>query len=245
VVLRGWRAVLDRAARVVVADEVVQEAVVTARSRLLLPLDDAERRAPERLAALAAWGFAQEVVALGERPTWRGLPTGGSWADLGSPDDPAFLGRLRALLVDDAALVDEPGRRGGLILLPGFPPDWAGQPIEVHDLPTPAGRLSFAVRWHGRRPALLWDVSPAPALPSTIGSGHDGSDERSSAVPAAPAVPAIEPPADLLLRAPALDPAWVGHGPAGEALLAPTPASSDRDDAVAGRSGPRPAAGDG
>jgi hypothetical protein len=28
----------------------------------------------------------------------------------------------------------------------------------VHDLPTASGTLSFAVRWHGSRPALLWEV---------------------------------------------------------------------------------------
>ena len=30
----------------------------------------------------------------------------------------------------------------------------------MHDLPTAAGRLSFAIRWHGERPALLWELEP-------------------------------------------------------------------------------------
>ena len=39
----------------------------------------------------------------------------------------------------------------------------------MHDLPLRAGPLSFAVRWHGARPALLWDAPAgvelrAPAL---------------------------------------------------------------------------------
>jgi hypothetical protein len=249
VVLRGWRAVLDRAARVVVADEAVQEAVVTARARLLLPLDDDERRAPARLAALAAWGFAQEVVALGARPTLGDLPASGSWADLGSPDDPAFLGRLRALLVADdagagagasASAADLAGAGDGvgggagdgLRLLPGFPPEWAGQPVEVHDLPTTVGHLSFALRWHGERPALLWDVVPSPGAPTVIGSGHPDQDPPPGADPPSPgehppAIGPVAPPADLVLRAPALDPAWVGHGPSGEALLAPMPPPGD------------------
>jgi len=45
---------------------------------------------------------------------------------------------------------------GGLALLSVFPPEWAGQPLEVHDAPTHHGRLSYALRWHGDRPALLW-----------------------------------------------------------------------------------------
>jgi hypothetical protein len=39
----------------------------------------------------------------------------------------------------------------------------------VHDAPTRRGPVSFAVRWHGSRPALLWDAPSgttvrAPAL---------------------------------------------------------------------------------
>jgi hypothetical protein len=203
VVLRGWRAVLDRAARVVVPDEAVQEAITTARARLLLPLDEDERRAPERLAALAAWGFPQEVVALGAEPVLgpfphpHPVPEPDGWDGLGAPDDPATLLRLRSRLVSDA---DDSDTGGALALLPGFPMAWAGQPIEVHDLPTRRGHLSFAVRWHGERPALLWDV------------GQPAADGRPA-----------EPPSDLVVRAPALDPAWTGHGPAGEALLRPVP----------------------
>jgi hypothetical protein len=45
---------------------------------------------------------------------------------------------------------------GGLALATIFPPEWAGQPVEVHDAPTEHGRISYALRWHGDRPALLW-----------------------------------------------------------------------------------------
>ena len=75
-----------------------------------------------------------------------------------------------------------------LELAPALPSEWRGQDLEVHHLPTRAGSLSYALRWHGPRAALLWEVSdPAP---------------------------------DLVLRAPALDPAWSTTAPSGETLLA-------------------------
>jgi hypothetical protein len=41
-----------------------------------------------------------------------------------------------------------------------IPRRWYGQGIEVHDAPTRFGTLSFAIRWHGARPALLWELDP-------------------------------------------------------------------------------------
>ena len=54
-------------------------------------------------------------------------------------------------------------------VLPGFRVAWLGQPVAAHDIPLRRGLCSFALRWHGARPALLWDVPPgttvrAPAL---------------------------------------------------------------------------------
>ena len=38
-----------------------------------------------------------------------------------------------------------------------------GQPFEVHDVPIGiASTVSFAIRWHGPRPAVLWEVHGAP-----------------------------------------------------------------------------------
>ena len=79
----------------------------------------------------------------------------------------------------------------GLALSPVVPEAWLGQGWEVHDLPTRYGRLSFAIRWHGERPALLWELEP-----------HDGI-------------------VSVRLTTPALDPAWSSTEVKGEALLAP------------------------
>jgi hypothetical protein len=81
----------------------------------------------------------------------------------------------------------------GLALSPVVPDAWLGQGWEVHDLPTSSGRLSFAIRWHGDRPALLWELD-----------AHDGL-------------------APVRLTAPSLDPTWSTTEPSGETLLAPVP----------------------
>src|SRR3712207_8333250 len=57
---------------------------------------------------------------------------------------------------------------------------------------------SFAVRWHGERPALLWELTP-----------HDATTR-------------------LSITAPGLDPAWATSELRGEALLGPEDRKSTR-----------------
>lgn len=81
-----------------------------------------------------------------------------------------------------------------LVLLPTEPSaSWHGQPLQVSKLPTPSGRLAFAVRWHGERPALLWELEPHADVGGTT------------------------------LRAPNLDRSWSTADLKGEALLARVP----------------------
>jgi hypothetical protein len=158
-VARGWRAQLDRAMRVELPDPQLQAAVDTARAAVLLA---GRRRTadPAVAVALDEWGFDVEALL-----AWRRLPgperrrlrrrasAGGSWADMvaraGAPDA-EFLTALRAALVrDDDA---------GVVFLPEWPDEWRGLAVDVRDAPTRRGTVSFAVRWHGTRPALLWEV---------------------------------------------------------------------------------------
>ena len=94
-----------------------------------------------------------------------------------------FLTFVRNLLVREV--------EGGLALCSMLPEGWVGQNLEVHDAPTHEGLVSFAVRWHGDRPALLWDLRR-----------RDGA--------AGP----------VRLTAPGLDPSWSTTEVKGEALLA-------------------------
>jgi hypothetical protein len=99
---------------------------------------------------------------------------------------------VRRLLVRDVP--------GGLDLCTLLPEGWRGRGLEVHGAPTAVGTLSFAVRWHGPRPALLWDLELLDAT------------------------------AAVRLRAPGLDPAWSTTAPIGDALLAPGVADPDVPD---------------
>ena len=101
-------------------------------------------------------------------------------------DDPtaaarAWLG-IRRLVVEDGG--------DGLELFRSFPSSWRGGPAEVHRLATLHGRLSCAIRWHGYRPALLWEL------------------ERRAGDPVVP------------LSCPGLDPTWSSTEASGEVLLA-------------------------
>jgi hypothetical protein len=88
-------------------------------------------------------------------------------------------------------LVREDGE--GVALASLVPDSWYGQGWEVHGAPTAQGTLSYAVRWHGDRVALLWEAEPHPGA---------------------------EP---VRLTAPGLEPGWSTTDARGEALLGPVP----------------------
>jgi hypothetical protein len=60
------------------------------------------------------------------------------------------------------------GANGTVLLAGGLPAGWAGNHFEVYGLPNGAGgTLSYAVRWHGARPAVLWEQTGTPAVLSS------------------------------------------------------------------------------
>jgi len=115
----------------------------------------------------------------------------------------AFLTFVRDLLVREVGSPADPDR-AALALASMWPDGWLGQSLAVHDAPTWWGHLSYAVRWHGARPALLWELVP-----------HDGL------------------PGPVRLTAPGLDPSWTTTEPRGEALLAPVEPSGGLPKVVA------------
>jgi hypothetical protein len=104
----------------------------------------------ERLAAVSA--LAAPTLA------WPDLCIAGETGGRGAVGhSPLVTARLWATV--RAALLEE---GAGLVILPGWPADWTGQGLEAHGLPTAFGAVSFALRWHGARPALLWAVTGGP-----------------------------------------------------------------------------------
>lgn len=92
-----------------------------------------------------------------------------------------FLSFVRSMLVRETA--------DGLALFSMIPERWYGQGVEIHDAPTRFGTVSFALRWHGARPALLWEI-----------------DRHDESVPVA-------------ITCPGIDPTWRTTEDRGEALL--------------------------
>ena len=71
---------------------------------------------------------------------------------------PLEAGGIRAVAAVERTLA------AGPVLFPaGIPAAWRGVNLEAHGLAAgPSSTVSFAVRWHGEHPAVLWEVSGTP-----------------------------------------------------------------------------------
>jgi hypothetical protein len=81
---------------------------------------------------------------------------------------------------------------GGRLLPAGIPRRWLGANFEVHRVPTTArSTVSFAVRWHGDRPAVLWEQHGEPQRLSSPGvdPGWESEEPSGEALWAAPPQP--------------------------------------------------------
>jgi hypothetical protein len=81
------------------------------------------------------------------------MGTGGAGHDLSVTA--WFVRSVLRLLVDD--------REDCLRVAALWPNEWHAQGVEVHRVPSRYGSVSWAVRWHGDRPALLWEVEEGPS----------------------------------------------------------------------------------
>jgi hypothetical protein len=166
----------------------LQHEVDAARADLLLAPPSAEG-----FALLEAWGFDDEAVAMWSRLGFRARRAARRMQS----------GRTLASVRADVVRLD--GRT--VDAFPGFRSEWLGHSLAVHDAPTPAGRVSFALRWHAARPALLWDV---PRGLTVRASALDNSFASSGPVGE---TLLAEPPAPLLAMRSSLS----GRGVAAEA----------------------------
>ena len=90
-----------------------------------------------------------------------------------TPPFPSSLPTGRELVWYEQRLarVTAAGGAGGSVadlLAGGIPQTWWGSNFEVHGLPVgPDATVSYAVRWHGDRPAVLWETDGGGADPGT------------------------------------------------------------------------------
>jgi hypothetical protein len=83
---------------------------------------------------------------------------------------PMTVADHRRLAWHELALARSMGGGRGDLLSGGLPGTWLGANFEVYDLPIGAdSTVSYAVRWHGDRPAVLWETTGSPvALTASV-----------------------------------------------------------------------------
>jgi hypothetical protein len=112
------------------------------------------------------------------------------------PGDPQRLSNAVVSSIDALAMETADG---SIDVLSGWTADdLAGVPVAVHHVDTAFGAVSAAIRWHGARPALLWDVQCAPAdritvRCSVLDAEWSSNDAVGEALLAAPVVTRREP----------------------------------------------------
>lgn len=183
-VVRGWQAQLARGMRVELPDPARQSEIDAARACVLLA-GQANLPAPAVVAALEDWGFDEEALTawhrLGffakRRAARRDVGASPASSPGSMASGSAALTAAHRLLAIRRQLLREDART--LQLFPEWPSAWNGQAVDVRDAPTRLGPVSFSVRWHGERPALLWE---APAGAQVCAPGLDptwaSSDQR-------------------------------------------------------------------
>lgn len=161
------------------------------------------QRAPEAIPELAKFAVLGHLSLLPAELDADGLPVGEPAAD-----SAATASRLRAVV---GMFVGE--SPASIEILPFWSDLWFGKPIEVNNVRTRLGAVSFALRWSENRPILLWEVEPG------VGVDRD----------------LVQP----IITTPGLDPTWHGHGWTGEALLGAVEISAATADAIAERDRPK------
>jgi hypothetical protein len=178
-----WTARAYRSAIALLDGAAQPDAALAVRLHLVALNDEMDRRGVSRLGP-GDGTVADDAILQLRRELLSGEPLW-TWPSETDAHDPSrtatFLRTIRSIVASDAGDVVD--------LLPGFNEEWLGQAIAVHRLPTSAGLMSFALRWHGARPALLWDVEGDRNVTITctsIDPEWSTTDQRGEALLAAP-----------------------------------------------------------
>lgn len=116
----------------------------------------------------------------------------------------------------------------GCRLLPaGMPTDWLGQSVDVYGVPTvPGAAVSYAIRWHGERPAVLWEQTGGPIELTAPVAAPDwqSSDVKGEAL--WPPPPGARPIADApVAGSPVIEPPSDAGAPGQGVVIDPEPGS--------------------
>jgi len=167
--LRAWGLLATSGASVALIDEMVPHVASTAgwliggRKRPQLTDDQARRGVAALIAASAMMRAAGQDDAA--RQIAAGAPRLAAATSVGRAA-PAETDAVSPVVRAAHRIADLMDRHvtctvDGIEIAQGFDVSWAGRSVECHDVPTPHGHIGWAMRWHGRRPALLWDVEPS------------------------------------------------------------------------------------
>jgi len=138
--------------------EIVEPIAAIARSRD--PEADGVLAACERLASVAG-----DDRAAGDIAGLRARRVRDRRVDSDVPGRPASFSEVRrgASVGRFVMQIEQRIADGGRLLTAGIPRRWLGANFEVHGLPTATrSTVSFAVRWHGEHPAVLWEQQGDP-----------------------------------------------------------------------------------
>jgi hypothetical protein len=156
---------LDRAERVRLGDKPAQwvDEVAVATERILKQC--AKTQSVQWFEERALLGAGMVLNRAGESrglqdfvSVWSRLAEAGQISDLALAS-PEIAGTVRQIAWIESQLVAQ--RRDGVIeICPcGIDKSWLGVNFECHKLlASPEHLISYAVRWHGERPALLWEI---------------------------------------------------------------------------------------
>ena len=96
----------------------------------------------------------------------------------------------------------------GALLPTGLPTAWLGQSLEVYGVPTiGTSTVSLAIRWHGARPAVLWEQSGEPVVLTAPVLARDWSTTQAKGEALWPEPPNAEPASSPASSSASVDPA--------------------------------------